>query len=403
MIKTIEAIHQSVIHFTLILSLAAVFQLTPRATDILYAAAGDVFPQTSWPFNKPRATDILKAAADGKIAEVEAAIAAGADVNKRSAVPLISLGPPSGYNKEGDLNYVEGASWTPLIYTVFNGHVDVARLLLNEGADAEARDHCGLTALMFAILKKNKEIVNCLIDGGASIETHEDIFGMTSAMWAVIHGDKDLVELLIKKGAKLDSRDNSGWTLLHYACNRGREELSIDLIKRGADVNAKDKEGNTPLMIAANQAKVGIIKLLLRSGADKTLKNSKGLSALDLAQAKIGMKGLTYEKIGEDVFLISDGFLYQKNVVLDSKFTMIVTGIIDERILQYGGASPLGQQDAVGVSWIFNKPGLAFINNGYKYTSLRTGASVEFKKEGALLQCFKGLESKIHAMLHLMR
>lgn len=150
---------------------------------------------------------LMEAAEKGNIKEMERLIAAGADVNAKN----------------------DRAGWTPLSRAVYNGRVDVARLLIEKGADVNAKDSAGWTPL----------------------------YG------AVSYGKKEVVSLLITKGADVNARNNGGVTPLHRAAVWGNKEVAELLISKGADVDAKDNAGNTPLDVAEKNSRTSIINLLL--------------------------------------------------------------------------------------------------------------------------------------------
>ena len=82
-------------------------------------------------------------------------------------------------------------------------------------------------------------------------------------------GDIHQVKLLLAKNPKLvNSRDEFGWTPLHFCALRGHKKLSILLINRGANVNAKDRYGLTALDFAGLQKFPDIVELLLSRGAE---------------------------------------------------------------------------------------------------------------------------------------
>ena len=68
-----------------------------------------------------------------------------------------------------DVNARDPSGWTPLLETVFAGHMEAAQTLLERGADVNAADEGGWTPLMEAAAKGNKELVSLLIRYGADV------------------------------------------------------------------------------------------------------------------------------------------------------------------------------------------------------------------------------------------
>jgi len=117
-----------------------------------------------------------------------------------------------------------------------DGHVDVARILVEQGADVMARDNDGKTSLHAASKKGHVEVTRFLVEHGADVT----------------------------------ARDNNGWTPLHVASSCGSVEVACLLIKHGADVTARADDGRTPLVVAAEVGNVEVIRVLIDHRTDKT-------------------------------------------------------------------------------------------------------------------------------------
>lgn len=107
-------------------------------------------------------------------------------------------------------------------------------------------------------------------------------------LWACLQGATDLVQMLLKAEANADAKDNSGFTALHLAAERGSEEMLKVLLEGGAKVGGPwEWDGNeefTPLMLAARSGCVEAVRLLVAAGAnvDAGL-NTSGETALHQA------------------------------------------------------------------------------------------------------------------------
>ncbi|UCG08007.1 MAG: ankyrin repeat domain-containing protein, partial [Desulfobacterales bacterium] len=111
----------------------------------------------------------------------------------------------------------------------------------------------------------------------------KDKYGVTALIAASFKGQKEIVELLIIEGADLNAQDNKGDTALMNAAIKGHSEIAELLITNGADVHVRDNLGNTALIDSAKYARettCEVIAVLIDSGADVNVKNKYGVTAL---------------------------------------------------------------------------------------------------------------------------
>ncbi|XP_038620066.1 LOW QUALITY PROTEIN: poly [ADP-ribose] polymerase tankyrase-2 [Tachyglossus aculeatus] len=105
----------------------------------------------------------------------------------------------------------------------------------------------------------------------------------TPLHFAAGFGRKDVVEYLLQNGASVHARDDGGLIPLHNACSFGHAEVVNLLLHHGADPNARDNWNYTPLHEAAIKGKIDVCIVLLQHGAEPTIRNTDGKTALDLA------------------------------------------------------------------------------------------------------------------------
>nr|MBO6295302.1 ankyrin repeat domain-containing protein [Schwartzia sp. (in: firmicutes)] len=169
---------------------------------------------------------------------------------------------------------------TPLMHAASNNkHSEIIKMLLDAGADLNARDKNGNPPLMYS---DGPETFRLLVNDGAKVNmTYAD--GETLLMRAGANGAK----LLVDAGANVNITDNDGETPLISAVRHGDVEKVKVLLAAGADVKAKDKKGVTPL-IAINRLVnlylpgccAEITKVLLAAGADAKAIDNDGSTAL---------------------------------------------------------------------------------------------------------------------------
>ena len=129
--------------------------------------------------------------------------------------------------------------------------LEAVRLLIDAGAEVNARDDRGETALMNASQDwETGEVIRFLLEAGAAIDAAAGE-GRTALMHAIDSGALEPARALIEAGADVNARDDAGRTPLMYLDVYGEPPAMIDLLlEAGADVHAKDNEGKTVLMHA---------------------------------------------------------------------------------------------------------------------------------------------------------
>jgi hypothetical protein len=246
---------------------------------------------------------LLEAVAAGDVAEVERLLGVGAPLNyvgqpspdpprvERHRPYSPSLSPfrwARAYTHEGQ---------TPLMVAAQFGQVDILRILLRHGADANfavrnpkrpadpaykvlhcvAGDYDRGPGVRLAMLK-------ALVEAGADVRAADADrrlihFGHNS-QWEVI-------DFLRAQGASIDTFDpkKHGPRLLAAAAAVGNLVDATRLVGFGADVNGLTDLGEYPLSVAADTGWVEVAKVLLNAGADPSRKDSKGRTPMDHARS----------------------------------------------------------------------------------------------------------------------
>jgi ankyrin repeat protein len=252
---------------------------------------------------------------------------AGADVNQKGTVVCGDFGEPE-VKQEGMFrtthipNPPVARDATPLIVATRREYADIAAQLIAGGADVQAVDAEGLTALFYASKGGAEALIALLKQAGAQAPKYVE--GSINAAWmaaakagdcarlrrllddgvdanlkhargeepeetalklAAENGHLDAVKLLLAAGARPDEKFGSRWdenqqTALMHAAKAGPLEVAKALIDAGAAATAKDRGGMTVLHYAAKGGHAPMIDLLVQEGAKVEVKTKDGFSPL---------------------------------------------------------------------------------------------------------------------------
>jgi uncharacterized protein len=183
-----------------------------------------------------------------------------------------------------------------LLDAATKGELQNIKTALAQGADINARDKMGRTALLIAlqgyaseyrVTGANEPIVHFLIERGASINL-QDNDGWSPLLrlvgnWA---DQPDLLKFLLSHGADIKAKTKDGWSVLMLAARFAKDDRIAVLLDRGADIEARDTEGRTALMWAITEPReinAATAELLLKRGANIDAVDLKGQTAADRA------------------------------------------------------------------------------------------------------------------------
>jgi ankyrin repeat protein len=160
------------------------------------------------------------------------------------------------------------------------------RALLKQGADVNAAQGDGMTALHWAAEHGDAGEARMLITAGARLDAATRNGNYTPLHLASKSGAAPVVKVLLDAGANANATTSSGGAMpLHYAAAQGSPETIAALLDHGANVNGRDAAfGQTPLMWAAAYNRVPAIELLVARGADvKAVSKVEDIAALEKA------------------------------------------------------------------------------------------------------------------------
>jgi len=261
---------------------------------------------------------LFAAVEKGDVASAQSLLREGADVNaeNRDGWTLMDLAAGRGDVKMARLLLDSGANVyarnsedrTALDVAVVAQQAPVVELLLQKGIDRKTLNETLFEAIrglpvvvVIGPAGKNASssqavppnpVVTLLIDKGADINARDEE-GASPLEDAAAYGQTSSAESLLEKNADIEARDNFGNTPLLAASYDNAVATMPDtidtvnlLLEKGADINARNNDGDTALIIASGGGvvKTQIVKTLIEHGADLRVKNKKGETALMIAE-----------------------------------------------------------------------------------------------------------------------
>jgi ankyrin repeat protein len=179
---------------------------------------------------------------------------------------------------------------TPILFAVYNGHAELARLFLDRGAVLTFGEACALgdEALALQMLDSDPALLDAysedgfppvglaiffrhpmlakeLIARGADVNAvARNAFGVAPVHAAAAVRDAGTMRLLLARGADANARQQLGYTALHTAAQLGDGEIVDLLLAHGADPAAAGDDGKTPADLAEGHGQMEIVKRLSR-------------------------------------------------------------------------------------------------------------------------------------------
>ncbi len=241
------------------------------------------------------------------------------DIEKPDMAKMVRYLITEGAAVDGFFTGLKGRSYTPLTRSVYKNFNDIAKLLLENGANPVEACESGEKPIDVALLNNNFEALSMLVEKGVKIDTisikgqpalhqashsgnydlvrfflsyglspdnQHDIHKDTPLMRACQTGYLTIVELFIKNDAHVNIKNQFGETALILAAENGHTDVVEFLLESGADINQQDSSGNTALIKAVSHNWILTVQKLIDSAVNLTLKNDEGENALDIAISK---------------------------------------------------------------------------------------------------------------------
>ncbi|MHC4943207.1 MAG: ankyrin repeat domain-containing protein [Planctomycetota bacterium] len=281
----------------------------PKAAMLLIEKGADLEAK-----NYEGETPLIWAALRNEKAICSLLIEKGADLENRNdylRTPLLLVARETGnadmakflLDHGADIDACDRYDDTPISLAAWRGFNELLDLLIDRGAAFDAKGPKGREMLMYACFRKLDRLFDLLVKKGASLDIRNQRDGslLHSAAYG---GSTKIVKILLDKGLPVNEKDRYGWTPLHYAAKKGRLEAAEMLADSVADLDARTLSGRTPYNLAVQWKQKEVAKLLASKGADCKAPIFPKLSGEYMGQKKPGTEP---EVFALDIVSSSDG------------------------------------------------------------------------------------------------
>ncbi len=143
------------------------------------------------------------------------------------------------------LNALNEEGYTALHWACMRAQWDVVKYLIDQGADLNVVGGDGGTQINWAVHHDNVNIIKLLVENGARLNIRNQ-WGMTELHTAIWRGNIHVVEFLLDQGSDPNIKTNEGWTAMHYAYRSGHDNVIKLLKEREISLNVQDNQDRFP-------------------------------------------------------------------------------------------------------------------------------------------------------------
>lgn len=231
-------------------------------------------------------TLLMQAVESGRLEIARLLLDRGADLERKDAKGQTALFKAIGQpelvdillNAGADPNLVDRQGKTAVHVAIDAGSIESIRLLAGYNVKLNRIDQHGDTPLTAAI-EKQLDVVELLLSRGADVD-YVNGLGETPLHVASRVGNKKAVRLLVLAGAGMKTESRQGWTPLHLAAIHGNVRVARELLQEGVDIDLRNRRRQTPLMCAVHENNIAMVDFLLDEEADVAVADLRGNTPL---------------------------------------------------------------------------------------------------------------------------
>jgi len=162
-----------------------------------------------------------------------------------------------------EINEKCGETATRLMFEVIKGNKKNVRLVLEQGADVNAKDKKGMCSIVMVLDSPihTIDIAKLLLEHGANIN-NICLEKWSPLMYASVEGDPIMVELFLDHGAEINHMCNDNITSIMLASFYGKKVTVQLLMSKGANITTMDNDGNTAIMSATKEGHTEVVEVL---------------------------------------------------------------------------------------------------------------------------------------------
>jgi ankyrin repeat protein len=170
-------------------------------------------------------------------------------------------------DRGADVNAPQADGTTALHWAAYHDDAELAALLVRSDANVNAENRYGVPPLSLSCTNGNGPLVKLLLDAGANANAARQ-GGETVLMTAARTGSLDAVEALLAHGADPNALERNGQSAVIWASAEGHAAVVEALIEAGADFSLTLKSGFNPMFFAVREGRTDVVRTLLRAGTD---------------------------------------------------------------------------------------------------------------------------------------